>query len=130
MNQLNQRDLHQHVTILGWLYIIANAVILLLGCGVLTLLIGIGVATGDPVAARILSIVGVTVGVLMVVLAIPGIVAGAGLLRRKSWGRILALIVGFLGLVNFPIGTAIGIYAFWVLLQEAATDYFMPSASA
>jgi hypothetical protein len=34
------------------------------------------------------------------------------------------MVVGFLGLVNFPIGTAIGIYTFWVLLQGEAADYF------
>jgi hypothetical protein len=51
-------------------------------------------------------------------------VAGYGLLRRRAWGRILALVVGFLGLVDFPLGTAIGIYTFWVLLQDSAADYF------
>ena len=62
------------------------------------------------------------------VLGIQGMVAGYGLLRRKAWGRILAMVVGFLGflgLVNFPLGTAIGIYTFWVLLQDSAADYFM-----
>ena len=34
------------------------------------------------------------------------------------------MVVGFLGLVNFPLGTAIGIYTFWVLLQDSAADYF------
>jgi hypothetical protein len=58
------------------------------------------------------------------VLGIPGMVAGYGLLRRKAWGNILAMVVGFLGLVNFPLGTAIGIYTFWVLLQDSAADYF------
>jgi hypothetical protein len=38
------------------------------------------------------------------------------------------MVVGFLGLVNFPIGTAIGIYTFWVLLQDAAADVFASSA--
>jgi hypothetical protein len=58
----------------------------------------------------------------LVVLGIPGMVAGYGLLRRKAWGRILAMVVGFLGLVNVPLGTAIGIYTFWLLLQDSAAD--------
>jgi hypothetical protein len=29
-----------------------------------------------------------------------------------------------LGLLNFPVGTIIGIYALWVLSQQAANEYF------
>jgi hypothetical protein len=130
MNQLNEQQLQQHVTVLGWLHIVGNAIMFLLGCFVFALLWGIGAATGDPEATTILGIVGTTVGALLVVLGIPGIVAGYGLLRRRTWGRILAMVVGFLGLVNFPLGTIIGIYTFWVLLQEAATEYFASSLSS
>jgi len=126
MNQLNEQQMRQHVPILGWLHIVGNAIFLLLGCFVFALLWGIGLATGDPDATRILAIVGTCVGALLVMLGIPGIVAGYGLLRRRVWGRILALVVGFLGLINFPLGTAIGIYTFWVLLQDAATEVFGP----
>ena len=127
MNHLNEQQLHQHVTIVGWLHIVGNAIFLLIGCFVFALLWGIGLATGEPDATWILGIVGTSVCALLALLGIPGIVAGYGLLRRKGWGRILALVVGFLGLVNLPLGTAIGIYTFWVLLQEAATEYFAPS---
>ncbi len=130
MNQLNEQQLQQHVNVLGWLHIVGNAIMLLLGCFIFALLWGIGAATGDLEATRILGIVGTTVGALLVVLGIPGIVAGYGLLRRKAWGRILALVVGFLGLVNFPLGTAIGIYTFWVLLQDAAIQDFASSPSS
>jgi hypothetical protein len=125
VDQLNEREFHQHVTLLGWLHILGNAILLVLGACTFTLLAGIGVASGDPVAARILSVVGLACGSLLVVLAIPGIVAGYGLLRRQSWARILAMVVGFLGLINFPVGTAIGLYTFWVLLQEKAAEYFI-----
>jgi hypothetical protein len=121
---MSESQMQQHATILGWLHIVGNAVMLLLGCFVFALLWGIGAATGDPDALRVLGIVGSSVGALLVILGIPGVVAGYGLLRRKAWGRILAMVVGFLGLVNFPLGTAIGIYTFWVLLQSAANDYF------
>ena len=124
MNQLAESQMQQHANVLGWLHIVGNAIMLLLGCFFFALLGGIGLVQGDPEAARILGIVGASLGAVMVVLGIPGIVAGYGLLRRKQWGRVLALVVGFLGLVNFPLGTAIGIYTFWVLLQGAAADYF------
>lgn len=130
MNQLDQQELHQHVTILGWLHIIGSGLFAVIGVFVLVLLLGIGVATGEPEAARILTVVGIAVGGLLIALAVPGIVAGYGLLVRKAWARILALVVGFLGLVNFPIGTAIGAYTFFVLLQESANEYFATGEAA
>jgi hypothetical protein len=69
------------------------------------------------------------VGGLMVVLALPALLAGIGLLRRKEWGRILALIVGVFDLLNFPIGTLIAVYSFYVLLQNSATPYFAGTTS-
>jgi hypothetical protein len=124
MNQLNVDQVRQHATILGWLHIAINALTLVHGCFLFALLLGIGLITNDQVAFSVLGVTGTAVGTLLVLLALPGIVAGYGLLRRRDWGRILALVVGFLGLFNFPLGTAIGIYTFWVLLQESATDCF------
>ena len=56
-------------------------------------------------------------------LAIPGIIAGVGLLQRKSWSRVLTLIVGAIGLLDIPVGTALGIYTFWVLMRDEAIEY-------
>ena len=124
MNQMNPRDLQQHVTILGWLYVVSHALFLVMGGFVFILLTGIGAASGEAEATRILGVVGTAVGLLLAALAVPGLAAGYGLLKHKPWARILAIVVGVLGLVNFPVGTAIGLYTFWVLTQEAATEYF------
>jgi len=129
MNSLDQRQLQLHVPVLGWLLIVGNAIFLLMGMFVLVLLTGIGFASGEREAMTVLTIVGMAVGLLLVVLGIPGLVAGAGLLARKSWARILAIVVAILGLANVPIGTLIGLYALWVLMQDAATEYFAPQAS-
>jgi len=129
MNSLDQRQLQLHVPVLGWLLIVGNAIFLLMGMFVLVLLTGIGFASGEREAMTVLTIVGTAVGLLLVVLGIPGLVAGAGLLARKPWARILAVVVAILGLANVPIGTLIGLYALWVLMQDAATEYFAPQAS-
>ena len=126
LHQLNQRDVEQHVSILGWLLIMAHAVFLLIGAFVFVLLTGIGVAVRDQEALAILGLVGTSVAVLLLLLALPGIVAGVGLLKRYGWARFLTLAVAFLNLINFPVGTAIGLYAIWVLLQDTALDYFSP----
>jgi hypothetical protein len=124
MNPMNQRDLHQHVTILGWLYVVGHAIFLVIGAFVFLLLVGLAPVTGEPEPMWVLTLVGTTVGLLMAALGLPGLLAGWGLLTHKPWARVLAIVVGILGLVNVPIGTAIGLYTLWVLTQPAATEYF------
>lgn len=124
MDTLDERDLQVHVTILGWVLIVGQGILLLVAGFVFILLTGIGMISQDRQAISILSTVAVLVAGFLAVLAVPGLVAGIGLLARKSWARILALVVGVLGIVNFPIGTVIGLYTFWVLLQRDADAYF------
>ncbi len=130
MNQLKQIDMQQHVTIVGWLYIIGHVLFIMIGGFVFVLMAGIGVVVRDPQALPILSMVGTWTALLMTALALPGLIAGVGLLKRQMWGRVLAIIVAFFGLINFPIGTAISVYALFVLLQNAASEYFAPQQTA
>lgn len=52
---------------------------------------------------------------MTVVMAALAVFVGYSLLARKSWGRVLAIVLGVLALVKFPLGTALGIYTLWVL---------------
>jgi len=113
-----------HISVLGWLYIALNALMALIALFLFILLAGIGVAVNEPEAAMILSIVGFVAGAFLIILALPGIIGGIGLLKRKGWARILVLILGCLNLVNFPIGTALGVYTIWALIQEDAEEIF------
>jgi hypothetical protein len=70
-----------------------------------TLLPSIGAVAGDEQALLVLSLVGASVGGLLVALAVPGMAASFGLLAHKVWGRYLAIVVAILRLINFPIGT-------------------------
>lgn len=121
---MNERDLRQHIKILGWLHIAGGVLFLIIGIFVFFLLTAIGAVSGDRDAQIILPVVAFSVAGLMVILAAPGILAGYGLLKGRSWGRLLAIIVGIFNLMNFPLGTAIGVYTLWVLLQNEANDYF------
>jgi hypothetical protein len=121
---MNTRDLQQHIMILGWVYVIGHAILLAIGAFLFILLTGVGLAVPDPEARVVLPIVGTAVGALLMLLGLPGVVAGYGLLTAKPWARALALVVAILNLVNVPIGTIIGAYACWVLLQRPARGYF------
>lgn len=130
MNQLDQKDIKLHVTVLGWLHILGHAIFLVLGVLGYFFMTGIGVATGDLVAMRILSVAGSVGALFFALLALPGLASGYGLVTRKPWAQVLALVVGFFSLINFPLGTVIGIYTFWVLLQQETSNYFVSAKPA
>lgn len=121
---MTKSDLDTHVRILGWVHIVMSSLFLLIGVGVSALMLFGGLFSGDAEAFGIVTIVAIFVGGLMLVIGLPGILAGIGLLKRKNWGRILAIIVGVLNITNIPVGTIIGIYTLYVLLQSSAGAYF------
>ena len=117
-----------HVELLGWLNIVSGVLAVLVGMFVFMILVGSGLISGDWRAMSILVMVAVTVATFMVVLAAPAIIAGIGLLKRKEWARILTLILSCLNVFNFPLGTAISVYAFWVLLNNETAPLFASAA--
>jgi ABC-type spermidine/putrescine transport system permease subunit I len=73
----------------------------------------------------------VAMSILLIAQAAAAFLAAWGLLQRKPWARMLALILGFLALLHFPLGTALGIYTIWVFLTgNAEHDYHRLVASA
>jgi hypothetical protein len=118
-----------HVKVLAWLYIIFGILGTLLGLGFMALLsfIGIAGAASDPdawMALPILGITGAALGVFLLIVSLPGIIAGAGLLKYRPWARILTIVLSALNLMNFPIGTVLGIYGLWVMLSDEGSRLF------
>lgn len=118
-----------HLHLLGILQLVWGAIGLLLGVSMLLLAIGavaIGVTSAeDRIAA------GVTAGAF-VVFAIALLLggganawAGAALRRHQPRGRLAVLWLGALNLFVLPFGTALGIYAFWVLLHNETRGAFI-----
>ncbi|MEO6806974.1 MAG: hypothetical protein ABI286_03260 [Edaphobacter sp.] len=60
------------------------------------------------------------VAIATVFTAALALVAGYGLLNRRPWGRIVAIIAAILMLIKIPFGTALGIYTLWVLAPGAS----------
>lgn len=130
--------MREHVRILGIMQLIWSAIGFAIGVLALLFLGGIGMlaateaALSDPNAAIAPAIVGMVVvglGVLMIVLTVPGVLAGWGLLNGKPWARILTIVLSALNLVNVPVGTALGIYGIWVMTNpEVETQFSRPPA--
>src|ERR1700726_2273474 len=70
------------------------------------------------------------IGWLLLAKSAAGFFAGWGLLQREDWARTIALVVGFVALLNPPLGTALGIYTLWVLLPRQSDDEYKALAQA
>ena len=122
--------MEQHVKILGWCYIIYSGLFLLLGLFLFFVISGAGVLSGDRQAMLITGAVGTALGILFVGLSLPGLITGFGLLKFRPWARIVGIILGALNLFNVPIGTILGIYALWVLLNAQTEPLFRTHSAA
>lgn len=118
-----------HVKVLAALYIIFGVLGTLAGLGLMALLsvIGMAGAASDPdawMALPILGITGAALGAFLLALSLPGIIAGIGLLKFRPWARILTIVLSALNLMNFPLGTILGVYGLWVMLSEPGARLF------
>ncbi len=90
-----------------------------------------GWGTGWPFGPHAFSSVPPWLGSLVPVILIGlvfssglAIFVGVGLLKRQPWARVVAIIAAVLALIKFPIGTALGIYALWVLAPRASGEEY------
>lgn len=71
------------------------------------------------------------ISILLLGKALLAASAGIGLLQKQSWGRMVALVIAFVALINIPFGTGVGIYTLWVLLpSNGQQDYAKISSSS
>ena len=110
--------MRQHIDTVAWLHIATGALGLLSAFGVGAIVGGVGLFSGDAQTAGILGLVAAFVMVLLGLLSVPALVGGWGLLKRRPWARLMVLIVSFLSLPGFPVGTLIGGYSIWVLMSD------------
>ena len=105
----------KHVRILGWLHICLGIVDLLIGLTAFGIMSGIGLLTGDLMGGAFMSGLGALFAVFMGLMALPNFICGLGLLRNwGGWVIVLAVVLGVFNLAQFPFGTGIAIYTFWI----------------
>jgi hypothetical protein len=124
-----------HVKVLGVLQIALGS-LSLLAAGVITIVLmgGLGAMgfSGDPDAQRALPLVGLVGTVIvtfLVVLSLPGILTGIGLLRLRPWARIAGIVLSILHLMMIPFGTIVGVYGLWVLFSKETERLFEARAA-
>lgn len=120
--------MHSHLRLLGILQLTWGAIGLLLGGATLLLAVGalaIGLMdTGERVAAGVTAL---TFGIFAAALIIGGAAnawAGRALRRGQAAGRSAVLWLSVPNLFVLPFGTALGVYALWVLLHNESRARF------
>ncbi|MBN2185054.1 MAG: hypothetical protein JW746_06965 [Candidatus Krumholzibacteriota bacterium] len=117
--------MEQHVTILGVLNIAWAAVEIMIALLIFVAVAGGGMLSGDIEVMTVTTTVGFIISFVCLVFAVPGLIGGIALLKRREWGRILTLVIGFLRMLIIPLGTILGIYTIWVLLNDDAKKLFV-----
>jgi len=114
--------MNSHIKALGAIYLVWGGMGIIAGVIVLAIfVIGGGLmAVEDPEAGLVLGIIGAILIMIIAITSVPNLVAGWALIKHKSWGRILTIILSILNVFAFPLGTALGVYGLWVLFQPEA----------
>ncbi len=123
-------NMEKHVTLVAVINIAFGFLGIFLGIILFVILVGAGIISKDPEALTITSIVGIAVGFFLILTSIPEVIGGFGLLKRRPWARVLVLIIAVLDLFMIPIGTIIGVYELWVLLNEETAKLFQAPSTA
>jgi len=119
-----------HVEFVGVLFVVWGLLTTLVG--VSTLALGVGAVAlitqagrgGGQVAAGLTAAIFTALAVIAITWGAAHVIVGVPLRQRKPWARHVALMLGSVDLVLLPYGTALGVYALWVLLTEQGKALF------
>jgi hypothetical protein len=120
-----------HVDFLGLLFIVWGLLTVVIG--VSTLALGIGAlslitsahrAGGGEVAAGITAAAFTTLALMAMAWGAAHVIVGVPLRRYTPWSRLIALMLGSVDLLLLPYGTALGVYALYILLNEEGKALF------
>jgi hypothetical protein len=120
-----------HVDLAGVLFIVWGLLTALVG--VSTLALGVGAAAlvmsgshdgGRQLAAGLTAAIFTTLAVIAILWGAAHVAVGVPLRRRSPRARLIALMLGSVDLLLLPYGTALGLYALWVLLNEQGKALF------
>ncbi len=117
-----------HIDVLGLLHLVWGALGVLGGLSLAILAIGTHAAlfaAGSIGRTELASVWLLAImGLILASAGVAMMATGRGLRRRTGASRVAALVLAIPNLVLLPFGTALGVYVFWVLLNNDARDAF------
>ncbi|MBD3317282.1 MAG: hypothetical protein GF344_15960 [Chitinivibrionales bacterium] len=116
--------MQRHINIVAGLYIALSILLLLITAFLVAVVTGAAPLIDVDAVEGIVIVIAWIIAVFWVAVAAAGIAIGAALKQRHSWARIATIVVSIVNLLNFPIGTAVGLYALWVMLNPETIRLF------
>lgn len=109
-----------HFRILAWLYLVMGGISLAATGWFVYAIHGSGPGALSPEVQTILIDSGYGTGLLALLgfATVGTLFTGYALLRMHRFARTLAKAFAILGLLDFPLGTMLGVYTLWVLGRE------------
>jgi hypothetical protein len=83
-----------------------------------------GLALAFDDASSVLGPIVVGIVFLNILLAVPMLMTGLGLLRIQGWARTMGMVVCSLAIISIPLGTMLGAYGLWVLTSLEVEPLF------
>ncbi len=121
-----------HLHLLWVLQVVWGGIGLLLGLSTLMLAAGAAAigwtTTGDELAAGITAVAFLLGAFVLLAAGGANAWSGSALKRRRPTGRMATLVLAVPNLFILPFGTALGVYAFWVLLHNETRAMFERTA--
>ena len=126
----------RHIDLLAVFYQMWGALALVAGAAVLVLAAGALAIVTSAERAALGPDVAASVTVVFFFLFAVGALAWGGihlwtgfsLRAHKAWARLVGLALALLNLFFLPVGTALAVYTFWVLLSNETRKLFEPGA--
>ena len=122
--------MERHVNLLAILWTLWGALTILIGVSTMLLAVGALAAVFGPAGHTLASVAGLIASAFALTGGFALLWGGAHLLagtlvrRRSSAGRTLSLALAVVNLLVLPFGTALGVYALWILLASDGRRLF------
>ena len=114
-----KKDMQKHIRIVSILLVVLG-VFYLLGAGFITIF-GLMATNNQAQTANVALLpailTGGTILLPLILIGVAHILTASAFRSGKNWSRIALWILAIINLGNVPVGTGIGLYAMWVLLN-------------
>jgi hypothetical protein len=121
-----------HVDFLSVLFIAWGLLTTVIGLSTLALGVGAAalIASSDrpaSFAAGFTAAAFTSLAIIAILWGLAHVAVGLPMRKHRHWSRLGAMVLGSIDLILLPYGTALGVYAIWVLIRQDAKRLFETS---
>lgn len=109
--------------ILGWLSIAFGVGMMLLFFGGAAIF-GASSESGAMVGSAVFGAIGLGFGIFAIGFGVLHLFTARGIAERKSWAKVIAIVIAVLHVMNLPLGTILAVFIFIGMFSAEADLWF------